>query len=105
ERLEATLVFDHPSPAALGAHLLGRFDPGRGQPPLDSAIEALGVLLEELDVTERERAHARLRSLLAGQDEGADASADDAEAEAIDRIQAASAEEILAIVNDEIGTR
>ncbi|MET0557092.1 MAG: phosphopantetheine-binding protein, partial [Solirubrobacterales bacterium] len=102
KRLEATLVFDYPTCGELGAHLLERLDPGSTQPAIDTAIDALGAMLEELEATERERVNGRLRSLLVKLDDGG---GDHAEADAIDRIQAASVEEILEIVNDEIGAK
>jgi hypothetical protein len=56
-------------------------------------------MLDRLSGEEREQADARLRSLLAS------GYADDGDAGAVERIRAASAEEILAIVDEEIGAR
>ncbi|MGW0786592.1 SDR family NAD(P)-dependent oxidoreductase, partial [Streptomyces sp. NPDC002913] len=107
-KLPATLVFDHPTPAALVAHLrecLVPQAPGPGQ-----------ALLDELDRVERKLAavsqdgsdqsavSARLRALLS-RIEGADGSAEAAEPDAdeSDTIQAASVDELFSLIDSQLG--
>jgi acyl transferase domain-containing protein len=97
-RLPASLVFDYPSSEALAGHLLSlveELDPG---PSVDRAIEAVRAAVEGLQGEEREQALGRVRSLAGGLD-----SDQDSMEEAVERIQTADAEELLAIVEEEIG--
>jgi hypothetical protein len=78
--------------------LLERSTGSDSSAPLDAAIDSLAALLESLDPEARARADGRLRALVAA----APAAAGD---DAVERIQAASAEEILAIVNNDMGAQ
>ncbi|HEV7615391.1 MAG TPA: SDR family NAD(P)-dependent oxidoreductase, partial [Solirubrobacterales bacterium] len=98
-RLPSTLVFDYPTAAGLAATLVERAGAGAGPAPVEAAIDSLGELLEQLDTDARELALARLRALTAGP------APSEEDAEAVERIQAASAEEILEIVNNDIGAK
>jgi acyl carrier protein len=103
-RLPATLIFDYPSTGAVAGFLLGESEGSTGlaaDAALDQAIEGLRRLLDGLPEPEREGADSRLRALLG------DAGTDGGEAgdEAVERIRSADAEELLAIVEDEIGER
>ncbi|MGH3878266.1 MAG: type I polyketide synthase, partial [Actinophytocola sp.] len=70
-RLRATLVFDHPTPAALAEDLAGRFGAGPADPPpatvesLDSEVDRLATLVLALDDGKRARVTDRLRALVA----------------------------------------
>ncbi|MET9633458.1 type I polyketide synthase, partial [Lentzea sp. NPDC006480] len=67
-KLAVSVVFDHPSPAALAGHLLTRFDTTPATPPnpvLTGLAELKRVLPAALDDdTERDRIVAELRALL-----------------------------------------
>ncbi len=98
-RLPATLVFDYPSCQDVAGYLLAQVEgSGNADLQVDAALDGLRSLLESLAAEEREGAEARLRALLA---EGQETS--DAEADAVERIESASAEELLQIVDEEIG--
>jgi acyl transferase domain-containing protein len=65
-RLRATLVFDHPNPAALAEHLAGRFgDAPAAAPALTTEIDRFESLVLALDDAERAGVADRLRALLA----------------------------------------
>ncbi|HYJ21760.1 MAG TPA: SDR family NAD(P)-dependent oxidoreductase [Solirubrobacterales bacterium] len=101
-KLPSTLVFDYPTPAEAARFLCSLVAPSEGaEARLDTAIDGLRALLEGLATDERRQADARLRALLegTGRDPGAPADA------AVERIEAAGAEELLAIVDEEIGAR
>ncbi|WP_367127947.1 SDR family NAD(P)-dependent oxidoreductase [Saccharothrix sp. HUAS TT1] len=61
--LEATLVFDHPTPAALGDVLLDRLAPD-DTAPLLAELDRLEVSLAGVDDDQRERVALRLRTIL-----------------------------------------
>ncbi|MEU7516433.1 type I polyketide synthase [Streptomyces sp. NPDC042898] len=102
-RLPTTLVFDHPSPAALATHLLDLLAPGDIAPE-EPVLEELARLKAAIgavaaDGTAHERITARLRELL----DVADAAAGAPEAEDDDRDQdltSASDEELFALFDD-----
>jgi polyene macrolide polyketide synthase len=99
-QLPATLVFDYPTAEAVAGFLVELAGEGRGS-AVDAAIDGLRAMLGSLPEDEREKADARLRSLLTPATREVGVESEDA----VERIQSASAEELLEIVNEEIGAR
>ncbi|WP_414085154.1 type I polyketide synthase, partial [Streptomyces asiaticus] len=106
-QLTATLVFDHPTPSALAgvlrADILGE-DTTPGLPVL-AEIDKLEFTLSNVsdDATERERVTARLEALLRTWNENENAAGGDgADDDELD-LDAASAEDIFDIINNEFG--
>ncbi|MFI1016072.1 SDR family NAD(P)-dependent oxidoreductase [Streptomyces sp. NPDC020965] len=65
-RLPATLVFDHPSPAQVADHILGRLDLPADEDPVTAGLRAIGDGLAAViaDDSARGRVARRLRELL-----------------------------------------
>ncbi|MGW3071690.1 SDR family NAD(P)-dependent oxidoreductase, partial [Kitasatospora sp. NPDC001132] len=107
-RLPATVVFDHPSPAALAARLLTEAEPARSATPAPEfggsalagldALEKLLVRTPEEDPATRAEIGRRLRELLRGWESEQPGGA---EADVASRIQSASAAEILDLIDSE----
>jgi acyl transferase domain-containing protein/acyl carrier protein len=100
-RLPATLVFDYPTPEALAAYIVERAVPDGGAPePVLARLDELDTALAGLtDAPARGRVAARLTALLRSL-EGAEPEAADEER---DLLEAAGADEILALVDSELG--
>jgi acyl carrier protein len=82
-RLPATLIFDHPTPAALAERILGEVADGNGHAAADSLDTELAGLersLSSMSVEDGERAGitARLRALLSQWEDAEDGSQEDA---------------------------
>ncbi|MFJ2016681.1 SDR family NAD(P)-dependent oxidoreductase [Streptomyces nodosus] len=104
-RLPSTLVFDHPTPAAVARHLAdsltGQDRSGTAASPL-AALDRLEAELsaDGVDEAVRRGVEGRLRRLLAAWDgTGSDGNGPAVE----ERIEAASAEEIFAFIDNELG--
>jgi acyl carrier protein len=96
-KLPATLVFDHPTPAAVAAHLLAQAQ-GSGRPPLEERLDALEELVVEAsgDEDARARVDERLRALLARLTPKDDE-------DTADRIRSATADELFELIDQDMG--
>ncbi|MGW4048026.1 SDR family NAD(P)-dependent oxidoreductase [Streptomyces sp. NPDC004721] len=104
-RLPSTLVFDHPTPTAVARHLAGSLAGGDRSDTAASPLAALDRLEAELsadgvDEATRRGVAGRLQRLLAAWD----GTGQDGDGPAVgERIEAASAEEIFAFIDNELG--
>jgi hypothetical protein len=98
--LPSTLVFDHPSPAALAAFLLARASEGGGsQPKVNAELDRIETLLGSLEGKEKTQALARLRSLLSSASIEITAGDDDH-----DDLESVSDEEMIKLIDEEFGS-
>ncbi|WP_435852311.1 SDR family NAD(P)-dependent oxidoreductase [Streptomyces sparsogenes] len=110
ERFPVATIFNHPTPEALAAHLATRFTSAPGtpeEPDLVGEIDRFEASLSRLAPGGEERAtvRRRLESLLAGWDEDerrADAEPN-SETQVAERLENATADEVLAFLKDEFG--
>ncbi|MEU0009591.1 SDR family NAD(P)-dependent oxidoreductase, partial [Streptomyces sp. NPDC006314] len=104
-RLPATLIFDHPTPGALAAHLLAELGPAQGASAVESGLHGLDTLESALtglaqDDPDRELIRTRLRKLLA-QCEGDMASVGDSPVSVTDRIDEATDDDLFRLIDEE----
>uniref|UniRef100_UPI000375EB28 phosphopantetheine-binding protein n=1 Tax=unclassified Streptomyces TaxID=2593676 RepID=UPI000375EB28 len=110
--LPATVIFEHPTPTALAGALLARVVPeGSARPPLIAGLEQLEASLTDLTAgswdelgLDHSALTARLQTLLAKVREAADTAEGPARATgAAGAIESATAEEIFALIDSELG--
>jgi acyl carrier protein len=112
-RLPASLVFDYPTPAAVAGYVLERLAPAddaAGDPVsehldrLEAALTGLaGLAGAGTGGSDRAAITARLTSLLQSWTESGPAGEPSDSDDPAERLRAASAEEILAYIDDELG--
>ncbi|MFD6180796.1 type I polyketide synthase [Streptomyces goshikiensis] len=105
-KLPASLVFDHPTPAAVAAYLRAGIvpDAAAGGAPLLEELDKLESVLERgtADNVVRARVTMRLQSLLAKWSDIEDPAEEDPADEA-EQVQDASDEELFALINNGLG--
>jgi acyl transferase domain-containing protein/acyl carrier protein len=107
--LPATLAFDYPSPDSLVDYLLAELVPeGSQSASLEAELARLELTLASLeDDTQRSDASARLRALLArleGQDREHSQNGETGRIAVLERVKAASDEEIFDFIDQELGS-
>ncbi|WP_417281768.1 SDR family NAD(P)-dependent oxidoreductase [Actinokineospora guangxiensis] len=95
-RLPATLVFDHPTPAAVARVLLGHFGGAPEAPSIDEELSRLEDMLAEVAEDERRRVADRLRALVGALSHNGNHASEQIEA-------ATSADEVFALLDAEFG--
>ncbi|MEU1792079.1 SDR family NAD(P)-dependent oxidoreductase [Streptomyces sparsogenes] len=101
-RLPATLVFDHPTPAAVADLLADRMEPAAGAAPANAVLADLDRVadgLSGLSGTDREQVVARLEELLRGAAARGGAATDEADEE---DLESATDEELFDMLDGEL---
>jgi acyl carrier protein len=105
-KLPSTLVFDYPTTLGLAGFLLGELgaDPAEGGRDADGALDRLEATLLALPASEvsRMKVTARLQQLMKRLDAAADG---DDTPDVSAKIEAATADDIFDLIDNEIGTR
>nr|WP_248868547.1 type I polyketide synthase [Streptomyces halobius] len=95
-RLPVSLVFDHPTPAAVARLILSEIGGGTEEPPIDQELTKLENMLAQSATSEKQRVAGRLRTLLADITEGGQSTRALIEA-------ATTADEVFQLIDAEIG--
>ncbi|MFE6972377.1 type I polyketide synthase [Streptomyces sp. NPDC057682] len=105
--LPTSMIYDHPSPGALAAHLRSELceDDGDGEFPVLAQLDRLeeaasGLAAEDIEAT---RITARLQALLATLTGTLDARSGDTGPNVGDQLESASADDIFAFIDNELG--
>ncbi|MFE3329458.1 beta-ketoacyl reductase, partial [Streptomyces sp. NPDC059176] len=103
-RMAATLVFDHPSPTELVAHIAAELDQAQGDSPVLADLDRLARTLAGArpDSGQRARVTARLRALLASWSEDGEPESTDG-GDITGTIESASDDEIFDFIGKEFG--
>jgi acyl carrier protein len=95
-RLPSTLVFDHPTSAAVAQLLLSEVGGSVAEPPIEQELKKLEGMLATIATGEKQRVAGRLRTLLAAITDG--------EQRTSERIEAATtADEVFQLIDAEFG--
>ncbi|MGY3339631.1 acyl transferase domain-containing protein/acyl carrier protein [Streptomyces filamentosus] len=105
-RLTSTLIYDHPTPVAVAAHLLGELVEETAEPTVEDELARLERLLGTAtpDPAEHARIGARLRALSARWADGAaGAEREQEETDGAGALETASADDLFDILDNELG--
>ncbi|GAB3833105.1 acyl carrier protein [Dactylosporangium cerinum] len=101
QRLPATLVFDHPTPAALAAYLTKQVDGTADGGSVSAELDRLEALMSAADPADLSGIAVRLQALLAKIGQGPKTSGVDA-VNVTERLESATDDEIFGFIDNEL---